>query len=120
MSLKLAQEFFQLLDREVQFRPTPTEFDMAYQARVTIDRIRFAIKHTEQFGPRTGEMREAGLQLLDALNRLQAVDLRFQTRSRSQHGAKRENRVEDLNTNQIGRHGSRNGIVRPEGGQAHT
>jgi hypothetical protein len=25
------------------------EFEMAYQTRVAIDRIRFAIKHTEQF-----------------------------------------------------------------------
>jgi hypothetical protein len=56
---------------------------MAYQARVAIDRIRFAIKHTEQFGPRSDQMREAGLQLLDALQRLETVDRRFQARSRS-------------------------------------
>jgi hypothetical protein len=55
---------------------------MAYQARVAIDRIRFAIKHTEQFGPRSDQMREAGLQLLDALQRLETVDRRFQARSR--------------------------------------
>jgi hypothetical protein len=55
---------------------------MAYQARVAIDRIRFAIKHTEQFGPRSDQMREAGLQLLDALQRLETVDRCFQVRSR--------------------------------------
>jgi hypothetical protein len=33
---------------------------MAYQARVAIDRIKFAIKHTEQFAPRTDTIREAG------------------------------------------------------------
>jgi hypothetical protein len=58
------------------------EFEMAYQARVAIDRIRFAIKHTERFGPHTDQMREAGLQLLDALERLESVDRRFQRRSR--------------------------------------
>jgi hypothetical protein len=59
------------------------EFEMAYEARVAIDRIRFAIKHTEQFAPQTEPMREAGLQLLDALERLETVDRRFQKRSRS-------------------------------------
>ena len=64
-------------------RPSAIEFEMAYQARVAIDRIRFAIKHTEQFGPRSDQMREAGLQLLDALQRLETVDRCFQARSRS-------------------------------------
>ena len=55
---------------------------MAYQARVAIDRIKFAIKHAEQFGRPYDTMREAGLQLLDALERLEALDRRFQLRSR--------------------------------------
>jgi hypothetical protein len=118
MSSDALHEFLETVEAEVQSRPTPTEFEMAYQARVAIDRIRFAIKHTEQFGPRTDQMREAGLQLLDALDRLQAVDRRFQTRSRSQHGAKKENRL-DLDTNRIGHDASRNGAARPEGGQGH-
>lgn len=120
MSSDAMHEFLQIVEAEVQSRPTPTEFEMAYQARVAIDRIRFAIKHTEQFGPRTDQMREAGLQLLDALDRLQAVDRRFQTRSRGQHGAKGENQSAELDTNRIARDASRNGGVRPEGGQAHT
>jgi hypothetical protein len=62
--------------------PTPMEFEMAYEARIAIDRIKFAIKHTEHFGPPTDPMREAGLQLLDALQRLEGVDRRFQARSR--------------------------------------
>jgi len=57
---------------------------MAYQARVAVDRIKFAIKHAEQFAPRTDQMREVELQLLDALERLQRVDRRFQERSRSE------------------------------------
>lgn len=83
MSSEAMHEFLQTVEAEVQSRPTPTEFEMAYQARVAIDRIRFAIKHTEQFGPRTDQMREAGVQLLDALQRLETVDRRFQERSRS-------------------------------------
>jgi hypothetical protein len=63
--------------------PSAIEFEMAYQARVAIDRIRFAIKHTEQFGPRSDQMREAALQLVDALQRLETVDRSFQARSRS-------------------------------------
>jgi len=62
--------------------PSAIEFEMAYQARVAMDRIRFAIKHTEQFAPRTEPMREASLQLLEALERLQMADRRFQERSR--------------------------------------
>src|SRR5260370_28632859 len=83
MSSEAMHEFLQTVEAEVQSRATPIEFEMAYQARVVIDRIRFAIKHTEQFGPRTDQMREAGLQLLDALERLESVERRFQQRSRS-------------------------------------
>jgi hypothetical protein len=75
-------EFLRTVEAEVQSRPTPTEFEMAYQARIAIERIRFAIKHSEQFAPHTDQMRESGLQLLDALERLGAVDRRFQERSR--------------------------------------
>src|SRR5215813_10095296 len=80
------REFLEVVEAEVQSRPTATEFEMAYQARVAMDRIRFAIKHTEKFGPHTHQMREAGLQLLDALQRLEAVDRRFQTRCRLPFG----------------------------------
>lgn len=83
MKSELAQEIFALIEARSQARPTTAmEFEMAYQARVAMDRIRFAIKHAEQFGPQTEPMREAGLQLLDALQRLETVDRRFQARSR--------------------------------------
>ena len=65
-----------------QSRPSAMEFEMAYQARVAIDRIKFAIKHTEQFARPCEAMREVGLELLDALGRLEALDRRFQVRSR--------------------------------------
>ncbi len=77
------REFLLEIETEIGSRPSAIEFEMAYQARVTIDRIKFAIKHAEQFGPRTDQMREANLQLLDALQRLETLDRRFQERSRA-------------------------------------
>ena len=82
MSSGTMHEIVETIEADVQSRPSPFEFEMAYQARVAIDRIKFAIKHTEQFAPHTDTMREAGLQLLDALERLETVDRRFQQRSR--------------------------------------
>ena len=81
MKSELAEEIFALIEARSKLRPGAMEFEMAYQARVAMDRIKFAIKHTEEFGPRTEQMREAGLQLLDALQRLERVDRRFQKRS---------------------------------------
>ena len=84
MSSGIMHDVLELIEAEVHKRPTPpVDFEMAYQVRVAIDRIRFAIKHTEQFGPRTDEMREVGLQLLDALERLTAADRHFQKRFRA-------------------------------------
>jgi hypothetical protein len=71
------------IEAEVRSRPSVIEFEMAYQARVAIDRIKFAIKHVEQFSKPCIHMRDANLQLLDALERLEALDRRFQIRSRS-------------------------------------
>jgi hypothetical protein len=79
---ELVEEILGSMEARAHARPTPMEFEMAYQARVAMDRIRFAIKHVEQFGPQTEPMREAGWELLDALQRLEAVDRRFQKRSR--------------------------------------
>jgi hypothetical protein len=70
------------IETELQLRPSAAEFEMAYQARVAIDRIKFAIRHTDQFARPCETMREASLQLLDALERLNALDRRFQVRSR--------------------------------------
>ena len=86
MKSELAEEIFELMEARSQNRPTPMDFEMAYQARIAIDRIRFAIRHTEQFALGTDPMRDVGLQLLDALQRLEAVDRRFQVRSRLASG----------------------------------
>ena len=83
MSSKVMRQILQTIEDGVNSRPSAIEFEMAYQARVAIDRIRFAIKHTERFAPHTDAIREVGLQLLDALERLETADRRFQQRSRS-------------------------------------
>jgi hypothetical protein len=82
MSSEIAQQFLEAMEAEVRSSPSAIEFEMAYQARVVIDRIKFAIKHTEQFSKPCIHLREAGLQLLDALERLESLDRRFQIRSR--------------------------------------
>ena len=78
----MLRQIVETIETDGQSRPSAIEFEMAYQARVAIDRIKFAIKHTEQFARPCGTMREAGLELLDALERLEALDRRFQVRSR--------------------------------------
>jgi hypothetical protein len=60
--------------------PSSVEFEVAYQARVVMDRIRFAIRVTDQSSPNSAQLREAGVQLLDAFDRLDQIDRRFQTR----------------------------------------
>ena len=82
MVSEIMQEVLKMIEIEAQSRPSAFEYELAYQARVAIDRIRFAIRHTEKFAPHTDHMREAGLQLLDALDRLQSAERRFQRRFR--------------------------------------
>jgi hypothetical protein len=55
-------------------KPSAIEFEMAYPARVAIDRITFAIRQTEKFGRHPDQLREAAPQLIDAMERLEAVD----------------------------------------------
>ncbi len=82
MSSEIMRQIVQTIEADVQSRPSAIEFEMAYQARVAIDRIKFAIRHAEQFAKPCEAMREAGIQLLDALQRLESLDRRFQARSR--------------------------------------
>ena len=69
--------------------PTPPGgFELAYQVRVAIDCIRFAVKATKQSVEEPNEIRQASLrqeanfQLIDALDRLQSAERRFQGRFR--------------------------------------
>jgi hypothetical protein len=73
-------EIIEMIAAKAQSRPSPIEFEMAYQARVAIDRIRLAIKYAEQFSQPYDQMREASLYLLEALDRLERADRRFQAR----------------------------------------
>jgi hypothetical protein len=66
-------------------------------------RIRFAIKHTEQFGPRTDQMRDAGLQLLEALQRQRISGFTLPT-STSCSGKKWKDSTDQTTTEQIQTH----------------
>lgn len=82
MNSDIMSEVLPMIDGDVQSWPTAMEFELAYQARVAMDCISFAIKHADQFGEGTEQMQEAGLQLLDALQRLETAERRFQELSR--------------------------------------
>ena len=81
MKPQIVRELLALIEARVASRPSPIEYEMAYQVRVAIDRLRFAITQVEKMGGPAG-CRETVLQLLDALDRLKAADLRFQTHFR--------------------------------------
>src|ERR1039457_2530657 len=91
MSSDIMHEIIEMMESEAHSRPSPMEFEMAYQARVAMDRIRFAIKHADQFSQPSDQMREASLQLLEALDRLEYLDRRFQVRSRIRTGSQSAN-----------------------------
>jgi hypothetical protein len=63
---------------------SPSEFEMVYQIRVAIDRIRFAIKETERSAIERSGLQQASLvELLEALDRLQSAERSFRARSGS-------------------------------------
>ncbi len=45
MSSETMHQIIEIVEAGVRSRPSSTEFEMAYQTRVAIDRIKFAIKH---------------------------------------------------------------------------
>jgi hypothetical protein len=55
---------------------TSFEFEMAYQMRVACDKIRFAISVLDTIFP--GKVTDISAHLLEALDRLQRTDQRFQ------------------------------------------
>ena len=82
MSPKVAGQIFEVLESEMESVPSLMEYQFAYQARVAIDRIRFAIKEVEKFSHGFDQPREIAFQLVDALERLESVDRHFQKRFR--------------------------------------
>jgi len=93
-------QMVETIEADVQSPPSAMEFEMAYQARIAIDRIRFAVKHTEQVGRPSDMTREAGRQLLDALERLGGLD-RFHVCSRMT--SEDRNRAESSTGNGVAR-----------------
>lgn len=90
-------------DAQVKFRPSPVEFEMAYQVRVAIDCIRFAIQATDQFAHHPRQLQEAGVQLLDALDRLESAERGFQRRFRPEsEGGDPENILQGSNGSKTG------------------
>ena len=101
MKQERATEFLEMIELEIQSRPSPSGFEMAYQVRIAIDRIRFAIQHTDRVAQGCGQILEANLQLLDALDRLQSAERHFQESWRKRNcdqDSKRIGRVPDAAT----------------------
>jgi hypothetical protein len=85
------------VEPHVKSRYSPLDFEMAYQTRVAIDRIRFALKSTEQLGHKSDRIREANLQLLDALDRLESADRHFQDRFRAKRTSSSDSNLPQRN-----------------------
>jgi len=83
MSSETVDQVLRMIEDSANSTPSAIEFEMAYQSRVAIDRIRFAIKATEQGADQPEQLREAGLQLLDALGRLETAERSFQRKFRA-------------------------------------
>ena len=97
MTSNIVHQIVEMIESEAHSRPSPMEFEMAYQARVAMDRIRFAIKHADQFSTPCGQMRDASMQLLEALERLELLDRSFQLRSRP-HSTPKKGTVAEVRT----------------------
>ena len=95
MRPEIVNEVFSIVEAKLKSRPSVREFEMAYQVRVAIDRIRFAIKATDQFASHPHQLQEAGLQLLDALDRLESADRDFQMRFRKTPVIERRDRLQN-------------------------
>jgi len=69
MSWEILRQINRDIEADATSRPFTIEFEMAYQARVAIDRIRFAIRHAETVCQTLRGDARGGMQLLDALQR---------------------------------------------------
>jgi len=83
MSSETKAQILEMIRQRANSTPSAVEFEMAYQARVAIDRIRFAIRATEIVGTHSEALREANMRLLDALGRLEAAERSFQRKFNS-------------------------------------
>lgn len=58
--------------------PSTKSRNTSYQARIAVERIRFAIRQTDQLAASQPVLQEVGMQLLDALDRLETAERHFQ------------------------------------------
>jgi len=78
---EFAQKVYSMVSSGIRTESISMNFELAYQARVASDRIRFAIRQIEEQVHGGDQLREVSVQLLDALDRLDSVERRFQTLS---------------------------------------
>jgi hypothetical protein len=78
ISSEAMDQILQMIEGGVNSSPSAIELEMAYQARVAIGRIRFAIRVTGHSPDQPERLREANLHLLDALSRVETADRGFQ------------------------------------------
>lgn len=70
-------KLLELFDTYSAENQTPLAFELAYQVRVAIDKIRFAITQIDSCAKHSSQVHEASLQLADTLDRLSAADRKF-------------------------------------------
>jgi hypothetical protein len=75
---EFARKVIAMVQTEMPIRPAAIEFEIAYQAKVAVERIRFAIKQIDVQARDSAQLREVSLHLLDALDRLQSAEQHFQ------------------------------------------
>jgi hypothetical protein len=78
MSADFARKVMAIVETGMKTRPASVEFELAYQTRTAADRIRFAITEIDEAARHSDQIRNASLQLLDALDRLESADRHFQ------------------------------------------
>jgi hypothetical protein len=78
---------------------------LAYQARIAVERIRFAIRQTDSVTANQPVLQEVGMQLLDALDRLETAERHFQERFRLDPST-RATRFNTTQTREIRRYNS--------------
>jgi hypothetical protein len=75
MNSELLHQVVEMIEAEGQARRSGMEFDMAYQARVAIDRIKLAVKRSEQGGGQPDQMRDSGARGRRPMVRISNKDL---------------------------------------------
>jgi hypothetical protein len=86
---EFARTAYSMVRASVRTESPAIDFEMAYQARVASDRIRFAIRQIDCTQDNSEQLREVSLQLLDALERLECAERHLQGASRAR-GAQQE------------------------------